>query len=52
MSLFLFFENWWKEIKFMKINVIYNSNGISIVDILTNDYISFMKKFVLEKEKV
>ena len=36
----------------MKINVIYNSNGISIVDILTNDYISFMKKFILEKEKV
>lgn len=36
----------------MKINVIYNSNGISIVDILMNDYISFMKKFILEKEKV
>lgn len=36
----------------MKINIIYDLNGISILDILENDYISFMKKFILENEKV
>lgn len=36
----------------MKINIIYDLNGISIIDILENDYIMFMKKFILENEKV
>lgn len=35
----------------MKINVFYNSNGTSILDIIANDYIFFLKKYLLNKKK-
>lgn len=35
----------------MKINVFYNPSGISILDILTNDYILYLKKYLLNKKK-
>lgn len=35
----------------MKIKIFYNPNGMSILDILTNDYIAFLKRYLLDKKK-
>ena len=36
----------------MKINIFYNDGGISLLDILTNDYISFIKKYFKKRRDV
>lgn len=33
----------------MKINVIFNENGISIIDVLTEDFVAFLDEYINKK---
>lgn len=33
----------------MKVNVIFNENGISIIDVLTEDFMAFLDEYINKK---